>query len=110
MEVLRNEIDGIKSILSELSKEVDKLIISTENTSSERLKFLTTLAQRKRNELLNKYPLYELQKYNDELSVSVKLVNRKLDELHKQRKKSVKEIAKELKSVQNKKKIAAYGK
>ncbi len=110
MELLRNEIDGIKSILSELSNEIDKLMISKDNTHSERLKFLTSLAQRKRNELLDKYPLYKLQKYNEELSAPVQSVNRKLDELRKQREKSSKEIAKELKSIQNRKKIVAYKK
>ncbi len=110
MEVLRNEIDGIKTILGELSREIDRLIARKEDTRSDKLKYLTSLAQRKRNELLNKYPLHELQKYNEELSKPVKLVNEKLDILHKLRKRTSEQIARELKSIQNKKKIVAYKK
>ncbi len=110
MEVLRNEIDGIKSILAELSREIDRLILVKEDTRSERLKFLTTLAQKKRNELLEKYPLHVLQQYNEELSIPVQAVNRKLDELRKLREKATKEIGAKLKSIQNKKKIVAYKK
>ncbi len=110
MEALRNEIDGIKSILSELTQEIERLILRQDDTRSERLKFLTSLAQKKRNELLKKYSLSELQKYNEELSVPVQIVNRKLDELRKLREKAKEEISKELKSIQNRKKVVAYKK
>ncbi len=110
MNALTNEIQGIKTILTQLTDEVERLIASDENLESDRIKFLTNLAIKKRNELLKKYPLHELQQYNDELSVLVKNANAKLEILRKLREKASAEIRLKLKTIQNKKKMLAYGK
>ncbi len=110
MNTLTNEIQGIKTILTQLTQEVEKLISSEDNLESDRIKFLTNLAIKKRNELLKKYPLHELQKYNDELSVLVKNANSKLETLRKLREKASAELRLKMKTMQNKKKILAYGK
>jgi len=110
MNSLINEIQGIKTVLRQLTEEVDKLIASEDNLESDRIKFLTNLAIKKRNELLNKYPLHELQKYNDELSELVNNANNKLEILRKLREKASSRIRLKLKTIKNQKKMLAYGK
>lgn len=110
MNLLTNQIQGILTLFEQLEKEIDFLLENEDDGRKERIEFLCSRLDQKRNELNKKYPEDELKKLNPIFEPKINIINRKLDKLITHREHYTHNIKELLKIHSNRKKMIQYGK
>lgn len=106
--MLINEIDNIKNLLNNVIKDLNLLETGDFQINFDNAKNKMKLFNELKENLIKRYPIEELRKYDKELILLTKQINNKYDNIIEVKKKQMHEIAFRMKLLQNRKKLINY--
>jgi hypothetical protein len=106
--MLINEINKIKFLLRKVISDLELADLEEFTVNFENAKVRMFLIKKIKDNLIENYPIEELQKFDPELVPLAKQIHKIYDDIIDKKRKQLQEIGKQLREIQNRKKLTNY--